>query len=253
MKKLFKLNEKNFVKQKISNYHYQDKENNLNYCNYADLLKKKRQIIDFDNYSNSNNCCSTVSLINKNNISKKDIMNLNYVNDLSFKNDVEIDIDYLSKNMEKSCFVSMKNISKVNNANKNINFNFKNESNEKSPLRYYFEKDSVMNEHLKNYKNDKSKSRNKCKTDDMNINRISIVKSINESFGTMDNQSNNFKTIIHKNQTLVKEKSNERSFNKYKPQIKSTSLMIFKSPLNIKKKKIPNITTFDSFVNNIDI
>lgn len=268
MRKLMKLNEKNMEKQKnIRLINYADKENyqiiinNNNYANntfYSQMLKKKRLNENKENISNNgaNNYNIPIICDNKNdkmsNISRtKNAKNLNKNTSCISNNDVEFEIDYITKNMEIACNIT--NRSK----NKETNTKYLYDANNKSPLRFYFEKDSVMNKHVNKIEKNNSRSKSKVAQEKSPMG-LSLRKTFEFTKNENLHNTKHSKDIKTFNTTVIGSTYNfenegvlyNTDCNKNgKRLIKGISAKTF-TILNLRKSKIPNINSFESVINS---
>jgi len=258
-----KLNEKNMEKHKnIKIMIYPYKENNQVLINYDDnstfysqMLKKKRLIENKENISNNGSCINMkiineskkdkVSNISKMENNKKINRNISGISN----NDVEFEIDYITKNMEKAC-----NISYLSNKN-DTKANLKNQASNKSPLRFYFEKDSVMNQHVRKMEREKSKSQSRIrhekspvglsirKTSDYTENDLLRYKNIGKDINAFNT------TVYRNNNKKINEKLRDEVITNAQKLIKGISVKTFTTLIS-KKNKAPNINSFESVFNN---
>lgn len=255
MKKLMKINEKNLEKQKcLKSNSFSCKENEilfknnqLNSKNNCELLKKKR-VINIENISNNGteykNKIIPTNANKIKNCSKNFQNKTKMMNDITF-NDIEVEIDYLTKNMEFSCFIEEGKKKEKENL-KNIENNLK----QNSPLRYCFEQGLTTNHHINNICKEKNISRSKSKRDLIKSNgSSSLIK--NSEFKSnrkniINNERNTFKTL------LIKDNKNIISVNKVHEinNLKKSTLTRTFTHSNL-RTKVPNIKTFESIVNNL--
>lgn len=262
IKRLKELNQINFLKQKslsIKNFcNIPTKINNENISSnenitYTELLKKKRLILKKDsninhtNYSkNIHGLKRTISYSNVENnqtpIRNKTPSLINLTN-----NNFELDIDYLSNNLEKSCKIRDKNNKK------------KNSNESKSPVRFYFEQNNTMNDHLNNivsnnalskYNRDnlsasKSRSKSKSKLTDKSINlSTSGANSIRKMF------SDKYSNVENSKFSNEEYKSNPIGFKSvaFAKKIPQTLNINYGLKINNPKNNNSNIDTFDSVI-----